>query len=160
MRRFLIMPSQAAGAGLMREGVLWSDGSADVRGVRHYPRFDELVAAVADAESQIVWVDGPGQPRLDDDLRCAALARLLDLSDDDAALLERVFLGHRNDEIARALGVPAGTVKSRLARICRALGVQNRVAVAVLASQVLAGSSLDLASSPAIEALAPRMIAR
>ncbi|RMH43781.1 MAG: hypothetical protein D6689_04150 [Deltaproteobacteria bacterium] len=65
------------------------------------------------------------------------LARSLHLSLTDAKLLALLWRGMSNDEIAQALGVRVGTVKSRLFRLYQKLGVRRRAAAVLRAAEVL-----------------------
>lgn len=66
------------------------------------------------------------------------LSRSLRLSISDAKLLGLLWRGLSNDEIAQALNVRVGTVKSRLFRLYQKLGVKRRPAAVLRAAEVLA----------------------
>ena len=66
------------------------------------------------------------------------LSRSLRLSISDAKLLGLLWRGMSNDEIAQALNVRVGTVKSRLFRLYQKLGVKRRPAAVLRAAEVLA----------------------
>ncbi len=66
------------------------------------------------------------------------LARGLSLSRTDAALLELLWRGMSNDEIAEQQRVRLGTVKSRLFRLYQKLGVRRRPAAVLRAAEVIA----------------------
>ena len=66
------------------------------------------------------------------------LARGLGLQATDARLLALLWQGMSNDEIAQALGVRTGTIKSRLFRLYQKLGVKKRPAAVLRAQEVLA----------------------
>jgi DNA-binding CsgD family transcriptional regulator len=68
----------------------------------------------------------------------AALAQAFQLNMQEARLLRLVWRGLANEEIGASLGIPAGTVKSRLYRLFRRLGVRTRAQAAVLAADLLA----------------------
>src|SRR5262249_39129619 len=85
----------------------------------------ELLAAELEAE--------PMQPREG----TAALAEAFQLSM-QGARLRLVWRGLGNEDIGLPLGIPAGTVKSRLYRLFRRLGVRTRAQAAVLAADLLA----------------------
>lgn len=61
-----------------------------------------------------------------------ALCRLLRLTPREAEVLCWVTQGKRHDEIGRILGMSPRTVQEHLAHIYHKLGVQTRMAVAVL----------------------------
>jgi ATP/maltotriose-dependent transcriptional regulator MalT len=65
------------------------------------------------------------------------LARSLKLSRSDAGLLELLWRGMSNEEIADKLGVRIGTVKSRLFRLYQKLGVRRRPAAVLRAAEVI-----------------------
>lgn len=67
-----------------------------------------------------------------------ALARSLTLSQTDAALLELLWRGMSNEEIATQQRVRIGTVKSRLFRLYQKLGVRRRPAAVLRAAEVIA----------------------
>lgn len=60
----------------------------------------------------------------------SVMAKRLSLSPIDVKLLHEVAAGHTNNEIGVALGISAYTVRNRLARVMRRLGVANRAAAA------------------------------
>jgi DNA-binding CsgD family transcriptional regulator len=66
------------------------------------------------------------------------LARGLGLAITDARLLALLWRGLSNEEIAQALGVRTGTIKSRLFRLYHRLGVKKRPAAVLRAQEVLA----------------------
>lgn len=66
------------------------------------------------------------------------LTRGLGLGMSDARLLALLWRGMSNDEIAAALGVRTGTIKSRLFRLYQRLGVKKRPAAVLRAQEVLA----------------------
>ncbi len=66
-----------------------------------------------------------------------SLARSLQLSISDARLLGLLWRGMSNEEIATALNVRVGTVKSRLFRLYQRLGVKRRPAAVLRAAEVL-----------------------
>jgi ATP/maltotriose-dependent transcriptional regulator MalT len=66
------------------------------------------------------------------------LSRSLKLSRSDARLLELLWRGMSNEEIANQLGVRIGTVKSRLFRLYQKLGVRRRPAAVLRAAEVIA----------------------
>lgn len=66
------------------------------------------------------------------------LARGLGLAITDAKLLALLWRGLSNEEIAGALGVRTGTIKSRLFRLYHRLGVKKRPAAVLRAQEVLA----------------------
>ncbi|MBE7452278.1 MAG: hypothetical protein HS111_26365 [Kofleriaceae bacterium] len=66
------------------------------------------------------------------------LARGLGLPATDARLLALLWQGLSNEEIAQALGVRTGTIKSRLFRLYQKLGVKKRPAAVLRAQEVLA----------------------
>jgi DNA-binding CsgD family transcriptional regulator len=66
------------------------------------------------------------------------LARGLGLPITDARLLALLWRGLSNDEIADALGVRTGTIKSRLFRLYQKLGVKKRPAAVLRAQEALA----------------------
>lgn len=65
------------------------------------------------------------------------LARSLKLSRTDAGLLELLWRGMSNEEIAGKLGVRIGTVKSRLFRLYQKLGVRRRPAAVLRAAEII-----------------------
>jgi DNA-binding CsgD family transcriptional regulator len=65
------------------------------------------------------------------------LARGLGLTGPDAALLALLWRGLSNEEIAQALQVRTGTIKSRLFRLYQKLGVKKRPAAVLRAAEVL-----------------------
>lgn len=66
------------------------------------------------------------------------LARGLGLAISDARLLALLWRGLSNEEIAQALAVRTGTIKSRLFRLYQRLGVKKRPAAVLRAQEVLA----------------------
>jgi len=66
------------------------------------------------------------------------LSRGLALSRTDAALLELLWRGMSNEEIATQQRVRLGTVKSRLFRLYQKLGVRRRPAAVLRAAEVIA----------------------
>ncbi len=66
------------------------------------------------------------------------LARGLGLQLTDARLLALLWRGLSNDEIAQALAVRTGTIKSRLFRLYQKLGVKKRPAAVLRAQEALA----------------------
>ncbi len=66
------------------------------------------------------------------------LSRGLALSRNDAALLELLWRGMSNEEIATQQRVRLGTVKSRLFRLYQKLGVRRRPAAVLRAAEVIA----------------------
>lgn len=66
------------------------------------------------------------------------LSRSLRLSPADGQLLEMVWRGMSNDDIAQREGVRLGTVKSRLFRLYQKLGVHRRPAAVLRAQEVIA----------------------
>jgi DNA-binding CsgD family transcriptional regulator len=66
------------------------------------------------------------------------LAHGLCLEADDARLLALLWRGMSNEEIARALAVRTGTIKSRLFRLYQRLGVKKRPAAVLRAQEALA----------------------
>ena len=66
------------------------------------------------------------------------LARGLGLAITDARLLALLWRGLSNEEIAQALVVRTGTIKSRLFRLYQRLGVKKRPAAVLRAQEVLA----------------------
>ncbi len=66
------------------------------------------------------------------------LARGLGLVITDARLLAHLWRGLSNEEIAQALGVRTGTIKSRLFRLYQRLGVKKRPAAVLRAQEALA----------------------
>ena len=66
------------------------------------------------------------------------LARGLGLTISDGKLLALLWRGMSNDEIAEALNVRVGTIKSRLFRLYQRLGVKRRPAAVLRAAEVLA----------------------
>lgn len=67
-----------------------------------------------------------------------SLAKSLSLSASDAALLELLWRGMSNEEIAETQQVRIGTVKSRLFRLYQKLGVRRRPAAVLRAAEVIA----------------------
>lgn len=65
------------------------------------------------------------------------LAHSLSLSRTDAALLELLWRGMSNEEIATLQRVRIGTVKSRLFRLYQKLGVRRRPAAVLRAAEVI-----------------------
>jgi ATP/maltotriose-dependent transcriptional regulator MalT len=80
----------------------------------------------------------------------AALAQHFQLNMQEARLLRLVWRGLANEEIGAALGIPAGTVKSRLYRLFRRLGVRTRAQAAVQAADLLSrmGMTAEMAQIP------------
>ena len=80
----------------------------------------------------------------------AALAQHFQLNMQEARLLRLVWRGMANEEIGAALGIPAGTVKSRLYRLFRRLGVRTRAQAAVQAADLLSrmGMTAEMAAAP------------
>jgi ATP/maltotriose-dependent transcriptional regulator MalT len=66
------------------------------------------------------------------------LARSLDLNLTEARMLAYVWRGMTNDDIGQELRLKLGTVKSRLSRLYRRLGVRHRSAAVLRAAEVLA----------------------
>lgn len=66
------------------------------------------------------------------------LSRGLALSRTDAALLELLWQGMSNEEIATQQRVRLGTVKSRLFRLYQKLGVRRRPAAVLRAAEIIA----------------------
>ena len=66
------------------------------------------------------------------------LGRGLSLTPTDARLLALLWRGLSNEEIAQALVVRTGTIKSRLFRLYQRLGVKKRPAAVLRAQEVLA----------------------
>jgi len=66
------------------------------------------------------------------------LARGLGLTISDGKLLALLWRGMSNDEIAEALSVRVGTIKSRLFRLYQRLGVRRRPAAVLRAAEILA----------------------
>jgi DNA-binding CsgD family transcriptional regulator len=65
------------------------------------------------------------------------LAQGLGLSIPDARLLAFLWRGMSNEEIAKAIGIHLGTVKSRLHRLYHRLGVRSRASAVVRAAEIL-----------------------
>jgi len=65
------------------------------------------------------------------------LARTLALSPTDARLLARVWRGMSNEDICDELDLKLGTVKSRLSRMYRRIGVRRRSAAVLRAADAL-----------------------
>ena len=65
------------------------------------------------------------------------LSRGLGLTATDAQLLALLWRGLSNEEIAQALAVRTGTIKSRLFRLYQKLGVKKRPAAVLRAAEVL-----------------------
>ena len=65
------------------------------------------------------------------------LSRSLSLSRTDSSLLELLWRGMSNEEIATQLRVRIGTVKSRLFRLYQKLGVRRRPAAVLRAAEVI-----------------------
>jgi DNA-binding CsgD family transcriptional regulator len=78
----------------------------------------------------------------------AALAEAFHLNMQEARLLRLVWRGLANEEIGTTLGIPAGTVKSRLYRLFRRLGVRTRAQAAVLAADLLARTGQGVGAPP------------
>lgn len=73
----------------------------------------------------------------------------LGLSRRELAVLERVAEGRTNEEIARALGLSALTVKKHLERMSLKLGASNRAALVALAWRRASSGSPSGAGLPA-----------
>ncbi|PAX08846.1 response regulator [Sphingomonas lenta] len=69
------------------------------------------------------------------DARALTLAALDRLTPREREVLDRLAGGGTNKEIARELGISAGTVKVHLERLMSKLGVRDRTQAAVLASE-------------------------
>ncbi len=66
------------------------------------------------------------------------LARGLGITISDGKLLDLLWRGMSNDEIAQKMGVRVGTIKSRLFRLYQRLGVKRRPAAVLRAAEVIA----------------------
>jgi len=77
------------------------------------------------------------------------LARGLTLSTADAQLLALLWRGLSNEEIAQALTVRTGTIKSRLFRLYQKLGVKKRPAAVLRAAEVLGHQQAPLEAQAA-----------
>jgi DNA-binding NarL/FixJ family response regulator len=109
-------------------GYLLKDASLDeiLRGIRAATEGDSLISQRVAASLVARVQKGEAGPR-----RADELVRML--SERELEVLHLLVAGHDNREIAEALFISQGTVKSHVASILSKLGVDNRVAAAVLA---------------------------
>ena len=70
--------------------------------------------------------------------RAASAGRALRLTTRQIAVLRLLAEGKSNEEIGRALGVAANTIKFHIASLMQKFDADNRVRLAVVASRLLA----------------------
>jgi DNA-binding CsgD family transcriptional regulator len=131
-----------AAQGPMQDAWTWAGRSLRARVSRLRGIDDQLVAVEITADATSAR-DGT-----------AALADAFQLSMPDARLLRLVWRGFGNEQIGGTLGIPAGTVKSRLYRLFRRLGVRTRAQAAVLAAGLLARVPEGLEEQSALDSAA------
>jgi len=122
------------------DDVLWGALEAGASGfVLKDTTAAELIAAVRSVAAGAAWFDPAVTPRVMAAYRRAVAPaqrdaqRLAELSERESEVLRRMARGATNREIAEALFVSEGTVKSHVGSIFTKLGVRDRAAAIVLA---------------------------
>jgi len=122
------------------DDVLWGAVQAGAGGfVLKDTTAAELIAAVRSVAAGAVWFDPAVAPRVMAAYRRSVAPaqrddrRLAELTDRELEVLRRMARGATNREIAEALVVSEGTVKSHVGSIFTKLGVRDRAAAIVLA---------------------------
>jgi DNA-binding CsgD family transcriptional regulator len=99
--------------------------------------FDDEALARLQALAPVLAVGDRLQERLDNAPRATAPVRLRcedqRLTERQREIVERVALGHSNEQIAVGMGLSANTVRNHLARIFTRLGCANRADLVRLA---------------------------